>query len=125
MENHPKSYVQRAARYQSHALIEVRRFRRLSLFTHSGVLLDISQAGFKIEFVGEQTARIGDRLWLRVPLKPLGIIGREALLCRVEIRWFDAERHRIGGVFVNLERIQEHIIQQIIESIDTSENEPS
>jgi hypothetical protein len=125
MENHPKSYVARAARYPSHALIEVRRFRRLPIFSHSGVLLDISQAGFKIEFVGEQIASVGDRFWLRVPLKPLGIIGREALLCRIEVRWFDAERYRIGGVFINLERIQEHIIQQVIESIDDAENEPA
>lgn len=108
---------QRPDRFISHALIEVRRFKNLPFFCNSGVLLDLSLAGFKLEFTGEVEARAGDRFWLSIPLSPLGIVGPSRLICRIEVRWYDSKRRRIGGVFMELNRLQQTIIEQVIESL--------
>ena len=67
------SQKQRAHRYISHALVEVRRFKLLPFFCDSAVLLDISASGFKLEFTGEVKVSPGNQYWLNIPLSPLGI----------------------------------------------------
>lgn len=109
--------VKRENRYPSHALVEMRKFRFLPFCIHSAVLLDISAGGFKVEFTGEVRTRPGEQFWLAVPLAPLGIFAPSRLICRGECRWFDEKRFRVGGVFMQLTKIERHIIDQIIESL--------
>lgn len=113
------SVGRRPERYQSHALVEVRRFKALPFFCRSGVLLDISLGGFKLEFTSEVKVQVGQQYWLNIPLAPLGIYAPTRLLCRGEVRWFDTRRFRIGGVFMSLTKTDEMIIQEIVETLRT------
>jgi hypothetical protein len=108
---------QRENRYTSHALVELRRFRRLPIGVHSAVLLDISLGGFKVELTGETAINPGQQFWLSVPLMPLGIYAPARLVCKGEARWFDAKRFRVGGVFLTLTDTERSIIDQVIETL--------
>lgn len=107
----------REKRHLSHALVEIKRYKHLPIFCHSGVLLDLSAKGFKLEFVDEVEANMGNKYWLSIPLSPLGISSPRKLLCQCECRWFDDSRFRIGGIFLNLTEIDRMIIQQIITTL--------
>ena len=109
----------RAKRYVSHALVEVRRFKWLPFFCHSAVLLDISTIGFKLEFTGETDVAPGAQYWLNVPLSPLGILAPTRFICRCECRWFDPQRFRIGGTFLNMTNTDSMLIEQIVASLKT------
>ncbi len=111
--------VNRAVRFTSHALVEIRRFRFLPFQCYSGVLLDISTGGFKLEFTGEIHVKPGAQYWLSIPLAPLGILAPKRIVCQVECRWFDSKRYRIGGVFMKLTRTEQLIIEQVIETLRT------
>ena len=104
----------RPTRYVSHALVEVRKFKSLPLFCHSAVLLDISSSGYKIEFTSEVKMEPGTKCWLNIPLSPLGIYAPKKLAVQSECRWFDERRFRIGGVFVDLNKQDLLLIEQII-----------
>ena len=110
---------QRARRYVSHALVEVRRIKWLPLFCQSAVLLDISTSGFKLEFTGEVRATPGLQYWIHIPLSPLGIPAPSRLICHCEVRWFDDHRYRIGGTFLNLSKTDMMLIEQIVSSLKT------
>ncbi len=114
----------RPQRFMSHALVEVRKFKRLPFFIQSGILLDMSSAGFKIEFtsVNPQVKR-GDSLWLHIPLSPLGIRGPGNLSCKIEVRWFDESSARMGGVFIDLDRLALITIEQIIARFKDSDSQ--
>lgn len=112
-----ESPSQRADRFTSHALVEIRKFKMFPLFVKSAVLLDISSTGFKAEFTGENHARPGERIWLNVPLTPLGIYSPSRLLIRGEIKWFDGAKFRFGGIFSGLGKDDANILQQVIESL--------
>lgn len=107
----------RENRYRSHALVELRKFKYLPFFAHSAVLLDISLSGFKLEYTGETRTKPGEEFWLNIPLTPLGIYAPAKLICRGECRWFDESRFRVGGVFMQIETPERHIIEQIIETV--------
>lgn len=107
----------RQERFVSHALVEVRSYRYLPFGTHSAVLLDISLSGFKLEFTGEVAAAPGKQYWLVIPLAPLGIFAPKRLMCKVECRWFDEKRYRIGGVFMSLSKTDQLLVEQTIESL--------
>ncbi len=104
----------RSARYLSHAIVEVRRFRWIPLFCHSAVLLDVSKSGFKLEFMGDLKVAPGQQYWLQIPLAPLGISGSKKLSCLAEIRWFDDQRQRVGGVFLNPSTADLSLIEQVV-----------
>ena len=107
----------RPERYVSHALVEVRRFKHLPLFVHSAILLDISIAGFKLEFTAEIKVNRGEIYWLHVPLTPLGIFAPKRIICQSEVRWFEEKNYRMGGVFINLSKTDRLIIDQAIETL--------
>jgi hypothetical protein len=109
----------RAKRYVSHALVEVRRFKWLPFFCQSAVLLDFSTGGFKLEFTGEVSAPPGAQYWLNIPLGPLGIPAPSRFMCRCECRWFDPQRFRIGGTFMNITNTDHMLIEQIVASLKT------
>lgn len=109
----------RAKRYVSHALVEMRRFKWLPFFCHSAVLLDISTGGFKLEFTGEVQSAPGSQYWIHIPLAPLGISAPSRLVCHCEVRWFDENRYRIGGTFLQLTKTDHMIIEQIVASLKT------
>lgn len=109
--------INRATRFVSHALVEVKKYKNLPFGTYSAVLLDISQSGFKLEFTGEITVKNGDTFWLHIPLAPLGIMAPSKLDCRIEIKWFDEEMFRIGGVFTSLSKNDKLIITQIYDTL--------
>lgn len=110
---------QRAKRYVSHALVEVRRIKWLPFFCQSAVLLDISTSGFKLEFTGEVRATPGIQYWINIPLAPLGIPAPSRLICHCEVRWFDDQRFRIGGTFLHLSKTDIMLIEQIVASLKT------
>lgn len=91
--------------------------RFLPIFCRSGILLDISSAGFKIEYTGESHSRIGDVFWLSIPLAPLGIYSPSRLMIKGECRWFDSKRYRLGGVFLDVNETSRLILDQVIESL--------
>jgi hypothetical protein len=112
-----RDITQRDPRFPSHALVEIRKFKHLPFFIESAVLLDISLSGFKVEFTGEVTARPGNQYWLNVPLTPLGIYAPARLLVKGECRWFDDNRFRIGGIFMELSDTEKMIIDQIVDTL--------
>lgn len=108
---------ERAQRYISHALVEVKRYKHLPLFCYSAVLLDISVGGFKLEFTGEIEVAPGNQYWLNIPLSPLGIYAPKRLLCKCECRWFDKSRFRMGGTFAELTKTDHLLIEQVVSSL--------
>lgn len=121
-DNHPKDQeaideIKRQKRVSSHALIEIRKYKYLPFICHSGVLLDISVGGFKMEFTGEVLVTPGQTYWINIPLSPLKIYAPKKLQCKVEVRWFDALRFRIGGIFLDLNRTDALLIDQIVSSL--------
>ena len=107
----------REERYISHALAELRRFKKLPFFCRSAVLLDISRSGFKIELTGEYQIIPGTQYWLNIPLNPLGIYSPQRLIAKVECKWFDERRYRVGGIFLDLSNFDQLIIEQIVAAI--------
>jgi hypothetical protein len=107
--------INRAERFTSHALVEVRKFRWFPFGTESAVLLDMSTGGFKVEFTGETSVKPGGSYWLDIPLSPLGIRAPNRLLCQAECKWFDEKRFRFGGVFTGLKSADKILIDQIVE----------
>ena len=113
----------RPERFISHALVELRKWRRLPFFVQSGILLDMSTAGFKAEFTANQVnCKIGDRLWMHIPLQPLGLRGMKDLECQIEVRWFDQATSRIGGVFMSLNPTAQMIVDQIVQRLRENGN---
>lgn len=114
----------RPQRFMSHALVEVRKFKRLPFLIQSGILLDMSSAGFKIEFTSmNPKVKRGDSLWLHIPLSPLGIRGPGVLSCKIEVRWFDERASRMGGVFIDLDHLSLLTIEQIISRFKDSDSQ--
>lgn len=109
----------RAKRFLSHTLVELRQWKRVPFFCYSAVVLDISTGGFKLEFTGETVSVPGKRYWLHIPLAPLGIPSPRTFSCLCECRWFDPKRFRMGGSFVNLSPEDHKLIELIMNSIKT------
>jgi len=109
--------LERPDRYLSHALVEVKKFKNLPFFCDSAVLLDLSSGGFKLEFTNEVRVEPGSRYWLSIPLSPLGIYAPKYLQLRSECRWFDDSRFRIGGTFIDLNKKDQMILEQVVENL--------
>lgn len=109
--------TERADRFQSHALVELRKFRWFSWLQKSAVLLDLSQGGFKLEFTAPTTVRSGERLWLTIPLRPLGVMGPPAVVLRIEVKWFDQGRGRVGGIFIKSSPVERMLLAQVMENL--------
>jgi len=107
----------RDARLPSYAIVEVKRYKHLPFFIQSGVLLDLSKNGCKIEYTSEPKIKTGDYRWLEIPLNPIGIFGHRNLQLPFECRWVDSEKFRAGGVFTDLEENQRNMIQQILDQL--------
>lgn len=113
----------RQDRFVSHALVEIRKFKRLPFFVQSGILLDMSTAGFKVELTANQAkAMPGDMFWLHIPLSPFGIRSPSDLSCKVEVRWFDPKGCRLGGIFVDLDHLSLMTIEQIVSKLREAGN---
>lgn len=106
--------INRQPRHTSHALVEVRKYRWWPFGIVSGVLLDMSIDGFKLEFTSDFRVKNLQKLWLTIPLVPLGVLGQKSLSVPVEVRWFDGTKFRIGGVFVNLSQEERKYINNVI-----------
>lgn len=107
----------REERITSHTLAELKKFRWFPFMSHSAVLLDISRSGFKLELTGEAKIEPNSVFWLTIPLAPMGIPVPKILTLKVECKWFDNKRYRIGGVFLNPAEIDQKIMDEVIESI--------
>jgi hypothetical protein len=118
-----KASVSRPERFISHALVEVRPYKWLPFFIQSGILLDMSSAGFKVELTSStSSAKKGEKYWLRIPLSPLGLRGMGDLECQVEIKWLEPSAARIGGVFLELEPRSQLMISQIVARLSEQGN---
>ncbi len=106
--------MQRPDRFFSHAVIEARSVRWLPIFCQSGILLDLSQAGFKIEIMGAVKHKAGDRFWLHIPLAGFGITELSALDLRAEVKWIDPELSRMGGVFIDTDSSSKELIDRML-----------
>ena len=112
-----KERIREKERYFSHSLVELRKFKHLPFFCYSAVLLDMSLGGFKVEFTTEKISRPGDQFWLVIHLPPLGIYVPKKITCKIECRWFDDNRFRMGGTFISLNKLETMIIEQVIETL--------
>jgi hypothetical protein len=97
--------------------VELRRSKWWPFGIQSAVLLDVSAAGFKIEFTGSASCKAGDSFWMEVPLAPFGIPSPQSMSVKVVIKWFDPEKMRVGGVFESMEKPSELYLEQIIEKV--------
>lgn len=107
----------RPDRFSSHTLVEIRRFKNLPFFVQSAVLLDISLGGFKAEYTGEIQSKKGQIFWISIPLAPLGIYAPSRLMLLGQCRWYDPDRFRLGGVFVEVKKADKIILEQVIEAV--------
>ena len=108
----------RTTRYTSHALVEFKKNKILPFGIHSGVLLDLSLGGLKMEFTGESQAKEGKSYWITIPLSPLGIKAPKKFTAKIQCRWFDGDKFRLGGSFLGLQEVDLHILQQIINKLN-------
>lgn len=112
-----RSAEKRPERYISHALVEIRRYRWWPLGVQSAVLLDLSINGFKIEFTGKFTCKPEDSLWMQIPLSPFQVNGPDEILMRITVKWFDANKMRIGGTFELAHPHHIAFLEQVIEKV--------
>ncbi|MBP9706216.1 MAG: PilZ domain-containing protein [Oligoflexales bacterium] len=110
----------RDPRFISHALIEVRNSKWWPFGVMSAILLDISAGGFKIELTGDVPLLKGKIYWLHIPLAPLRIFAPEKLVCRMQVRWFDPQRFRCGGILLGVNQETSGIIERIISNMGSS-----
>jgi len=110
--------VDRKTRYKSHALVEFRKSKWFPFHIHSGVLLDLSLGGFKMEFTGEHVIQANSNYWISIPLGPLGIATPSKFQAQIEARWFDNKRFRVGGSFLNLSEADKHVLSTIISRLE-------
>ena len=98
-------------------LVDFKKYKWWPFGVHSGVLLDLSLGGFKMEFTGEVSIKAPSSYWISIPLSPLGINHPLRFQAKVEVRWFDENRFRIGGTFAGLEEADEHVLEQVVEKL--------
>ena len=70
-----------------------------------------------MEFTGEVKIKAPSTCWISIPLSPLGINHPPRFQAKVEVKWFDENRYRIGGIFSGLEKNDEQILEQVIEKL--------
>ncbi len=114
--------MQRPDRFFSHAFVEARTVRWLPIFCQSGILLDFSLSGFKIEIMGSLKHKANDRFWLHLPLLPFGIHDLTSIDLRAEVKWVDEDHCRIGGIFVDLDPNSKEIVERILLAISIKPN---
>ena len=110
--------ISRDPRYQSHSLIDVATSRWNPFAKHSAVLLDLSYQGFKIEFVSPVKLAQGAKVKFTIPLAPFGILQPSNIEIKAEIKWYDSEKLRAGGVFENSSHLASHIIDKIVSHLE-------
>ncbi len=114
--------MQRPDRFFSHAVVEVRAVRWLPIFCQSGILLDLSLGGFKLEIMGSIKYKIDDQFWLHLPLAAFGVHDLPSLDLRAQAKWVNQEHSRIGGVFVDLDPNSKEVIERILSGISDKPN---
>ena len=109
-----RSLYQRDQRYPSHALIDVSTSKWNPFSECSAVLLDLSQGGFKIEFVNPVVLKTGMKINLTIRLSPFGILTPEHLKLKAEVKWFDPDKLRCGGLFVGPSEADFYVLDKVI-----------
>lgn len=94
--------------------MEVRKFKFTSLFGQSAALLDLSLGGFKLAFTEKYFVKTGKKYWLVIPLRSLGLKMPTDLICQVQVKWFDPNLDRMGGVFIELSQTEHQTISHLI-----------
>lgn len=105
----------RPERVVSHALVEVKRHLWWPFGVRSAVLLDVSQTGFKIEFTGNTSCTTGEKLLMEIPLAPFGVMAPKAIVMEIQVLWFDEQKMRCGGIFLNTTPTTVLFLQKIME----------
>lgn len=105
----------RGERYNTHTYVTIQSNRFFSLTPMSGVLLDISSSGFKIELVGNKLSlEAGKRYWLSIPLHQLGVLSPSKLSLKIECVWIDQDKYICGGIFLETSTAQKELIESVI-----------
>ena len=116
-QSHGIQDTKRPERVISHALVELKRHKWWPLGIKSAVLLDISKAGFKIEFTSQVKVRSDETLYMDIPLSPFGISAPRSILVQVSVKWFDPDSMRVGGVFLNIDDKTLMFLEKIIDKV--------
>ena len=117
-----KTRIKRERRYFSHASCEVRTSRINPFSRTSAILLDISEHGFKIELKGNKSLKAAQAFWLKIKLSTFEIRSPSFFESYVTVVWFNEEQGVGGGVFSELTKDQEDIIEQILDYL--KDNQP-
>ncbi len=117
-----KNKIKRERRYFSHASADVKTSSWNPFSRSSAVLLDISQHGFKIELKGSKTLKAAQAFWLRIKLSSFDINTPKFLEAYVTTVWFDKVSNTGGGVFSDLTKEKEDIIDRVLDYLQ--ENQP-
>ena len=112
----------RAPRFRSHALVDMRLSQWNPFSTVSAVLLDLSWQGFKVEFVNSIKLRPGAELAMIIPLAPFRIQSPSSIKMRVVVKWIDARNFRAGGIFVAQTDQHRHLIDTILLNLSPVES---
>lgn len=116
-EAHSDALRDRAPRFESHTLVDVRLSSWNPFSKASAVLLDLSVQGFKIEFLGPVAVRPGDALTMILPLLPFGVQSPRRLKLRIQFKWIDRRTFRAGGVFTHLGQDDAAVLKRILSSL--------
>lgn len=114
--------INRETRYTSHVLVELRRNKWWPFDVHSGVLLDLSMGGFKLELTGEKLVTTPSNYTISIPLSPLGIDHPRNFSARIETRWFDERKFRLGGIFSSLSEKDKTLLESLIDRLAHTES---
>ena len=106
----------RRTRYQSAALVTVKKKKWFREVKMEAALLDLSWQGFKIELVDLPTIKFKncDLLTLEIPLDTFKIMSPPTLEMSIVLKWYDPNRNRIGGIFYSPSENEFHILEKII-----------
>ncbi len=117
MTNQPSdsenSFISRPQRIVTHTICELRSLKYLPIFCHSAILFDLSIEGCKLQLTGEKVIKKHSKYWLKIPLFPLEIMDPEVLYLKLECVWFDYERFRVGGHFVDLTENDKIVLEKL------------
>ena len=114
MENEFSNLTPRAERHLTHLVVSIRKKSWLPIAWSTGVLLDISAGGFKIELVDNKLPTPGKNYWINLPLSQIGIAHPKKLGIKCRCIWMDKVKHIMGGSFIEQDAEQLDILEIVI-----------
>lgn len=116
MSDHPpaESRKERLMRTPSFNILDVRTNFWNPFSKHSAVLLDLTEQGFKIEFIEAVIIEPQAHVSLHIPLSPFRIPERTTLKLKAVVKWFERASMRAGGEFLALQPAHIETLKRMI-----------